>query len=395
MVTVDRMHWFFSDPDELGFFTNHNKLIVTFDPLAVYPDLSQNTVNRVLRWAVWLCLYTFTWIHIKENDNVWDNSPSWWSKPLRVRRLVEVHRLHSSSSEEFRWPTMSSILEDQNKFFSFRTLNVQFKEYVYRYASGTTWVPSQAEELQLRLRTNAHTCASGKQAIQPTLSALSSQFYWETMLADIKTFIHAFRHCISTSRREKIPLLFGPSIHSTCANGLLQLDIHDVRPEKVGANRYWFQEMFAQHIRGSLRLKEPRDYMLLKLWSTGEPHLESLPKGLLSDGPTHFENATIEAFAKRLKVPHHFTLPSCPWCNGGIERLGKEIVRIFRTTLSKLLLSQRNWPDLLSMAESVINNSPSHQCGIFCPITAFTGHEQTPPIEVLIPSATMKAINDG
>lgn len=118
-----------------------------------------------------------------------------------------------------------------------------------------------------------------------------------------------------------------------------------------------------------------------------------VPKGLMYDGPTHFKNVTIEAVTKGLKVQHHFTLPYFPWKNGGIERLGKEIVRIFRTTLSELQLSQEDWPDLLTLVQSVINNSPSPQRGNVCPITAFTGHESTPTIKTFIQSISMKAIN--
>ena len=56
---------------------------------------------------------------------------------------------------------------------------------------------------------------------------------------------------------------------------------------------------------------------------------------LMSDGRTNFKNETIRLVSKGLKVPHHFTLPYCPWSNGAVERLGKELIRISRAVLSE------------------------------------------------------------
>lgn len=54
-----------------------------------------------------------------------------------------------------------------------------------------------------------------------------------------------------------------------------------------------------------------------------------VPDGLMSDGPTHFKNETGRLVANGLKTPQHFTLPDCPWSNGGVERLEKELIRAY------------------------------------------------------------------
>lgn len=56
----------------------------------------------------------------------------------------------------------------------------------------------------------------------------------------------------------------------------------------------------------------------------------------MRDGPTHFKNETLRLVAKGLQVPHHFTLPYSPWSNGAVERLGKEMLRFFRSVVSEL-----------------------------------------------------------
>lgn len=76
---------------------------------------------------------------------------------------------------------------------------------------------------------------------------------------------------------------------------------------------------------------ETTDNTLLD-WSTAF----GVPNQLRSDGPTHFQNESLRLLAKGLCTPHHFTLPYCPWSNGAVGRLRKELLRIARALLSEL-----------------------------------------------------------
>lgn len=48
--------------------------------------------------------------------------------------------------------------------------------------------------------------------------------------------------------------------------------------------------------------------------------------GLMSDGPTHFDDETLRMVGKGLKTQNHFRLLSCPWSNDAVKRLGKKVV---------------------------------------------------------------------
>lgn len=154
------MHWLFSNPDGFDLFTDHNNL-VSFDPLAVCSYLSQTTVRKVLRWAQQFSLYTFTYINIKRNDNVWTDLMSRWSAVLIVRRLVEVPPLLFLSSEAFWWPTMSCALEDQNKYFFSDHPTHNLKSMCIVSPPGTILVSLQVKDPQMRLYLIAPTFASG------------------------------------------------------------------------------------------------------------------------------------------------------------------------------------------------------------------------------------------
>lgn len=56
------------------------------------------------------------------------------------------------------------------------------------------------------------------------------------------------------------------------------------------------------------------------------------------DGPTDFKNETVRLLAKGFRVPHHFTLPNTPWNSGAVERLGKELLRVFCSVVPELQL---------------------------------------------------------
>ena len=112
----------------------------------------------------------------------------------------------------------------------------------------------------------------------------------------------------------------------------------------------------------------------------------------MSDGPTHFKNETVRLVTKNLKTPHHFMLPYCPWSNGDVARLGRELIRVLRATLSELQMDHDEWPDLIPMVQSVLNNSPSRQRGNVCPVTAFMGQEPSTPIKTFMHSSTIESV---
>lgn len=73
IVTAERMHWLLASSPDIDFSTDHNNLILLFDPTAVVADMSETTLRKVLRWAVRLNFYNCICVHIPGAQNVWDN----------------------------------------------------------------------------------------------------------------------------------------------------------------------------------------------------------------------------------------------------------------------------------------------------------------------------------
>lgn len=391
MATLDRMHWLVANPDGFDLFTDHNNLIFLFDPLAVRADLSQNTLRKVLRWAVHLSYYNYTCIHIKGVDNVWADLLGRWSQPATVRRLITIPPLPSSSSDDFEWPTEGEIIHTQNQAANSRPADLINQEGLWNNHEGAVWIPNDAVDLQMRLCVIAHTGPSGHRGVKATVKLLSKMFFWQTLSVDVRDFVKACIHCLSTKSGSKTPRPFGAAMHGTKPNDVLQFDYIELLPSKNGckyvlmlrddlSDYKWFFE-FADTLATNAATA-------IIDWCAAF----GVPKSLLSDGPTHFKNETVRLVCEGLRVPHHFTLPYCPWSNGAVERLGKELLRVFRAVLSELQMRHDEWPDLLPLVQSALNTAPSPQRGDVSPITAFTGLPPTPPISTFIRTATAKAL---
>lgn len=113
----------------------------------------------------------------------------------------------------------------------------------------------------------------------------------------------------------------------------------------------------------------------------------------MSDGPTHFKNETVRLVTNGLKVPHHSPLLFSPWRNGAVERLGKQLLRPFRSITSELQMRPDKCPGILPIAQSALNNAPSSQRGNISPVTAFSGLAASPPISTFFRSVSSKAVS--
>lgn len=89
---------------------------------------------------------------------------------------------------------------------------------------------------------------------------------------------------------------------------------------------------------------------------------------------------------KALRIPHHFTLPYCPCSNGAVERLDRKELRVAHALLSELQLRPDQWPDLLTLFQSALNQSPSPQGNNLAPVPVFTDLDPKLPIATFISS---------
>ena len=373
IASVKRLHWLLAPPEGFDIYTDHNNLIFIFDPLHVLPDLFQSSVKKVLRLAVMLSLYNYTCVHLKGQDNVWADLLTRWSTPVRtIRRLVYIPPLLSAENENFVWPSDAEILEVQTKHQSNAPPSTHWRDGLLHTRHGVIWIPPTEEDLQLRICIVAHTGAAGHRGKSPTLLTIQERFFWDTPKFDVHTFLSSCIHCISTTRGHKEPRPYGPALHGLAPNDLLQFDFLEMAPSNTDMK---YILMIRDDFSGYCWLlplinadSENAADALIEWVSTF-----TVPKSLMTDGGSHFRNETVRLLTRGLRVPHHFTLPYTPWSNGAVERLGREVLRIFRTTLSEYQMSSKKWPAIVPLLQSALNNTPSARRDNLALLTIFSG----------------------
>lgn len=103
---------------------------------------------------------------------------------------------------------------------------------------------------------------------------------------------------------------------------------------------------------------------------------------IVTDQGTHFKNTLVKSLTKNLNASHHFTTACCPWANGSIERICREVIRACRALLSEMKLSPLKWPAISESVQCILNQAPlrrsgarKNEPGIYrTPLEVFTGH---------------------
>lgn len=84
---------------------------------------------------------------------------------------------------------------------------------------------------------------------------------------------------------------------------------------------------------------------------------------LVSDRGSHFTASIISILEEEEKIRHYFTTAYCPWENGTVERLCKEVIRAGRVLLSEWKMQEVMWPRILETMQAVINQSGVERLG--------------------------------
>jgi hypothetical protein len=84
-----------------------------------------------------------------------------------------------------------------------------------------------------------------------------------------------------------------------------------------------------------------------------------------------------------LKAKHHFNTANSPWPKGTIESACNQVIRASRAVLSELNFYADEWPKVVNLVQSVLNNSFSTRLNKRTPMQVFIGHAETTPLALM------------
>ncbi|ETV79142.1 hypothetical protein H257_07229 [Aphanomyces astaci] len=285
------------------------------------------------------------------------------------QELLKVLPLRSSP---FEWPTLVAIGTAQRDSLDTNTiaaLSLEFSQladhqikldtgdlWQLRLVNQVLWVPDEASELQLR----------------PTLDSLVAFCWWTTMEKDVQYFVDRCLHCTSVSGGAPRPL--GEALHSAKLNGLLHWDYLFVGDSKTGDKYLFVIKCDASKLVWLFPSMEAtavftKDCLLQWLAVFGVCY------EWVSDQASH----------------HHFTTARCPWANGTVEVVMRQLQLLFRACLSEWRMATTHWNEIHVVVILIMNQLPSPSLGGVAPVTAMSGRPAMSHLDTIILPGSLKS----
>jgi hypothetical protein len=88
---------------------------------------------------------------------------------------------------------------------------------------------------------------------------------------------------------------------------------------------------------------------------------------------SHFRNVVVHLLREQNHSKHRLTLVYCPWSNGRVEVVNREILFVLRALCSELKIPFGEWPKLLPLVQGILNSAILSRLGNRSPLTAMTG----------------------
>ena len=237
---------------------------------------------------------------------------------------------------------------------------------------GQIWIPKAEAELKLRICVTGHFGVYGHRGVDATLQAICEAFHWEEMQQDIKHFVGRCLHCAATSGTLPQPRPLGQQVHADRPNEVLHWDF-------VRLSEAYNGQLYALVVKDDAS-------KYVKLYPTAEATAEVVAECLMdwfatfgisyfwvSDQGTHFKNEVIKEIQHVLGACHHFTTARCPWANGMVEVVMRDLKRCLRALLSEWRLQPNEWPRIIKLVQMALNNAASSSLGGRTPIEMMIG----------------------
>ena len=377
---------------EVNIFTDHANLVYLYDPQGRNPGMPRHTASKLMRWAMKLSAYRYVVEHLAGERNVWaDMLTRWAVKPhadvqaatAAVKSLALVAPVNPGYDASYDQPDLKAIQNSQQDTKDTPPEGCTSVDGLWRSSKGALWIPDSDRSMKLRILIAAHTGVAGHRGQAVTLANVRAKFFWKTLGEDVKSFVESCLHCLCSASASTVPRPLGHALHATKPNRLLHFDFLYMTP---GEGNLLYTLILKDDHSGYVWLvpteaanAETAASALLRWFTTF-----GVVENWVSDRGSHFKNELVAQLREKLKVAHHFTLAYCPWSNGTVEVVCREVLRACRALLSELQLPHKCWPDVLPMIQSALNNATLPRLGNRCPQTAFTGLPQSNPICTLI-----------
>ena len=154
------------------------------------------------------------------------------------------------------------------------------------------------------------------------------------MAKDVERWRSQCLQCIKLTDGSSIPRPFGTSLVAESPGEVYMMDYIDMGEESEGCRYVLMGADKFSRLAEFTPTAGPTAIQATKAtlrWSAKY----GLPEWIITDGGSHFKNRAMDLMTKQMGVKHHVTLAYCPWANGSVEIVGKELLWTTRAILSE------------------------------------------------------------
>jgi transposase InsO family protein len=309
---------------------------------------------RLKRWASELSGYDFILHHIPGPRNVWADllSRNLGPAPLTVRKCVGLARLNKVMDDPS--PVSVAVSPDME---SVRALVV------------------------------AHQGLSGHRGVKATVTNLKrAGFVWPNMDQRVTAFIQQCLSCVDSQGVIQVKQL-GSQQHASRPGELLHLDYLDMGEMSGDIEALLvLVDDFSKFVW--LHPAKAKTAAVAASTLLSYSSVVGLPSLLLSDGGSHFTASIISELTRLTSMDHHVTTAYNPRSNGTVERLNREVLKVFRALLSEFRMSTADWALLVPVVQYSLNWTSTPLLAGHTPAEVCFGSSGGRPLDVFLRPTT-------
>ncbi|KAH9082771.1 hypothetical protein LEN26_021162 [Aphanomyces euteiches] len=371
----DKLNYLLMRPDGFRMYCDHENLIQVFAPHAEWKTYQG---QKLTRWAAIIGGYRYVIEHIKGTNNLWADLMSRWGQmrppgvtmdPAKVRRghgwtkkrkpTTQVvsppgqHRLRPLDDPEFVWPTIDEISRAQAKFVKANPAKADLRDGLWMVADRI-WIPANAGDLIERIMIVAHCGSMGHRGEAALVQHVQRKFQVDKLHQLAKKFLAACLLCPHVKVGRVLHRPYASRWHATKPNEGIHFDYLYMGPSKSGPKYILVLKDDLSHYCELVACDAPTSQVcvdaLAAWWSR-----HSMSLVWISHQGSHFKNSVMKGLAHKFKAEHEFTLAYCPWRNGTVERLNRDILQVMRVLLLEYKLADHQWDYLLPAVQANLN----------------------------------------
>ena len=454
----DYRHWINGGRLESAFFTDHKNLLAIFDPEARPPTFTKSNHKRFDRWGDRMLTLRYSIFHIDGEENLLADLGSRWgnrfakskvdhhgviSPKQLLRTMIRVPAKNATKTcachttaettncapvggKRALWTPMPKttkvvthpdrdvnseqmlpkdlgglnntlLSHHQSKHEGERPPGLQQGKGplgLWKNKRGAVWIPDSAVDLQQLLYAAAHQGISGHRGKKATLQRLRQHVFWNNMDKDVEAWRQQCLQCIKLSDGSSIPRPLGTTLIAERPGEVMMMDFIDMEHTSNGL-RYVLMcaDKFGRIVE-FVACESPTAIEATKAvlsWASRY----GMPSWLISDGGSHFKNKAMRLLTEHMQMEHHITLAYCPWANGAIEIVGKELLWTARALLSELGYSATDWDFLLPLIQYILNTRERDVLGGRTPIEVMTGYKPQTALDMVLWKGTLLKDAEG